>query len=135
MWHPRGIVGNLLHRFAIVAFVPGVHDLVEVVGLAQPTTLHDMMTYARGNQIVLIGIGSRHKKLGHGIAHGSESDVLAECPPTVIPHLFELFLRTVEQRYVIGHPLPCLAVGYLLYDVLVLHIIEIIHIVLVVGIA
>ena len=113
--------------------IPGVHNLVEVRAVAQPAAFMDMMTYTRGDELVFIGIVAIDKKLRHGIAHGCLFDMLPKRPPAVVPHLLEVLVWTVEERYVLRHPFPGLAIRNGLYNVLILHGVEIIDIVLVVG--
>ena len=134
MRHPRRVVGNLLHRLSLVALVPGVHDLVEPHGVAQPTAFVDMMSYTRGNEVVLVSIASVHEELRHSIAYRSGLDVFSECPPTEVPHFFEILVRTVEERHIMRHPIPRLCIGDGLHDVLILHRVEIVHVVLVIVI-
>ena len=56
----------------------------------------NVMTQSRRYQIILVGIRTGHKKLGHSIAHGRVLNVLAQCPPTIIPALFKLLVGTFE---------------------------------------
>ena len=58
--------------------------------------------------------------------------MLAECPPTVVPHFLETAVRAVEERHVLGHPFPRFGVGDGLYNVFILHGVEIVDVVLVV---
>ena len=60
--------------------------------------------------------------------------MLAKCPPAEIPHFLKAPVWTVEEGHVLCHPLPCLRIRNGLHDVLVLHRIEVVHIVLVVAI-
>mgnify|MGYP001039705850 CR=1 FL=1 len=90
--------------------IPGIQDAVEILAIADPTTLVDMMTHSRGDEIVLVGIAARHEKLGHRIAYRCIFDMLAERPPAEIIHLLEVTLRTVEEGHILLHPVPCLRI-------------------------
>ena len=61
--------------------------------------------------------------------------MFAERPPTVVVGLLEVLLWTVEEGDIRLHPVPCLCVGNGLLDILVLHVVEEVHVVLVVLIA
>ena len=83
-----------------------------------------MMANGAGNEVVAVGIRTVDQKLGHAIAHGGALDVLAQGPPTVVVHLAEILLRTVEEGDVLAHPFRRLCVGDSGDDVLVFHRVE-----------
>ena len=91
-----------------------------------------MVAHTRCNEVVLVGIAPIDQKLSHGIAHRCLFDVLSECPPTEIPHFFKAAVRTIEEGYVLRHPLPRFCVRDGLHDILVLHRIEVVDVVFVV---
>ena len=130
--HPRRVVGNLLHGLAVVALVPGVHRLVEVDGVAQPAALQDVVAHAGGDEVVLVAIGALHEELRHGIAHGCQPDVLAQCPPAEVPQLFEILVGAVEEGHVVRHPLPAVLVGNGLPNAFGLHLVEVVDVVAIV---
>ena len=130
--YPRRVGRQLGHGLAVVAAEPGVHDLVEILRIANPAALVDVVAQSRGDELVFVGIVALHQELGHGVAHGRVFNMLAQRPPAVIVELFELLLRALEEGHVLLHPLPCLGVGNGLHDVLVFHLVEVVHVVLVV---
>ena len=93
-----------------------------------------MMTYSRGNQVVLVGIGTWHQELRHSIAYGRLLDMFSQCPPAEVPHLLEAAVRTIEEGHVLRHPVPRFRVRNGLHNVFILHCVEIVDIVLVVVI-
>ena len=123
---------HLLHRLAVVAMIPGVENLVDVCCVAQPSGLHHVVADGTGNEVVAVGIGTLHEKLRHAVTHWGALDMFAQSPPTVVIHLTEIILRTVEERHVLAHPFRRLAVGDSVGDVLVLHRIEVVDVVFVV---
>ena len=90
------------------------------------------MAHARRDELPLVGIVALHQKLRHRIAHRGALDMFAECPPTVVPHLLEIAIGTIEQGHVLRHPLPCFRIRNGLHDVLILHRIEVFDIMLIV---
>ena len=74
--YPGRVVAELLHRFTVVALVPGVHCLVQINRVVQPSALMDMVAYTRGNEVILVGIAPIDQKLGHRIADGCLLDML-----------------------------------------------------------
>ena len=135
MGYPRGVIDNLLHGLAVIAMIPCIHDLVEVRAVAQPTALVDMVSHARGNEVILVGVATIDEKLRHRIADGRLFDMFAKRPPAEVPHFLEVLVGTVEEGHVLRHPLPCLAIRNSLDDVLILHRIEVVDIVFVVVVA
>ena len=123
---------HLLHSLAVVSMIPGVENLVDVCRVAQPSCLHHMMANGTSNEVVTVGIGTLHEKLRHAVTHRGALDMLAQSPPTVVIHLTEIILRTVEERHVLAHPFRRLTVRDCVGYVLVLHIVEVVNIVFVV---
>ena len=64
-----------------------------------------MMSDGTGYQIIAVGIRTIYQELSHAIAYRCTFDMLAESPPTIVVHLAEVILRTVEERHVLAHPL------------------------------
>ena len=98
---------------------------MQVGGIAQPTALHDVVSDGTGDEVVTVGIAAVDEEFRHAVTNGGAFDMFAECPPTVIIHLTEVLLRTVEERDVLKHPLRRGYVGNGGDDVLILHCVEI----------
>ena len=127
---PGAELVHLLHGAAFIAAVPRVEYLVQVLGVAQPAALMDVVADGARDEIILVGVGALHEELRHAVSRRGVLDVLAEGPPTVVEHLLKVLLRTLEQGDVRPHPLGSLSVGDCLDDVLVLHRVEVVHVVL-----
>ena len=84
--------------------IPCIDDSVEILRVAKPAALIDMMSDSAGYQVILVGIVAVDEELGHAVADRSVLDVLAESPPAVIIHLLHILVGTVEQRDVLFHP-------------------------------
>ena len=92
----------------------------------------DVVAHARSYEVVLVGIASVYQEFRHGITHRCLFDMLAERPPTEIPHFLEVLVGTIEEGHVLRHPFPRFTVGNSLHDGLVLHRVEVVNVVLVV---
>ena len=121
---PAGEAVHTLHRLSVVTVVPRTENLVHVSRIAQPAALHHVVTNGASYEVVLVGIGARHKELGHAITHGGALDVLAQRPPAIVVELTEVIVRAVEQGNVPSHPFRRLCVGDGGDDVFVLHRVE-----------
>ena len=107
-------------------------NLVEVYAIAQPAAFVNMVAYTRGYEFPLVCIVAINQKFCHRIAHRRLLDVLAERPPTEVPHFLEVLVGTIEKGHVLRHPLPCFCVRNGLHNILILHRVKIVDVVLVV---
>ena len=98
--------------------------------VVEPARLHDVVAHGAGDEVVLVGVAALDEELGLRKAQVGAYDVLAQCPPAEVIHLFHLAVGTFEQRYLTFHPRCCFAVGDELGNVLVLHRVEVIDVVL-----
>jgi len=105
-----------------------MYNLIQILGISQPATLINVVTNGAGNEVILISIRTIDQKFGHSITCRSVFDVLAQAPPTVVIHLFEILLRTFKQRNILFHPGRCFRVRNSLSDVFIFHVIEVISI-------
>ena len=121
---PRTELGHLDHWFSLVATIPGVDNLVEVLLVVQPAALVDVVADGAGNQVVFVRVGTLHEELGHAVTHRGLLDVFAQAPPAEVEELLEVVLRALEEGNVLLHPGRRGTVRNRLYDVLVLHRVE-----------
>ena len=87
-----------------------------------------MVSDGTGDEVIPVGIAAVNEEFRHPIACRGTFDMLAEGPPTVIVHFPEILLRTVEEGYVLAHPLRRSGIGDGGDDVLILHRIEVLRI-------
>ena len=135
MSRPRRVVPDLLHRSPLMPVIPRPDNLVQVRRIPQPTAFMYMMTERARNQVILISVAPRNQKLRHGPSYGRPSDMFPQRPPSVVPHLLETAVRTIEQRHVPHHPVPRFRIGYRLHDVLRLHAVEIVYVMFIIPIS
>lgn len=106
---------------------------MQVGSVTQPAGLVYMVSQCARYEVVAVGIGAGHEKLGHGISHGSLFEVFPQRPPAVVVNLFDGGVGTFKERYVCFEPFGRQAVGYGLNDVLIFHAVEPLDVATIVG--
>src|SRR3989304_2667059 len=69
-----------------------------------------MVPERAGNSVVGPSVADGHEELGDHQSLRRLAYMLAKRPPAIVVNPLELFVRTIEQRSVLGDPLPGLAI-------------------------